>query len=205
MPLCGLFRRMVTDRQAARKEESRIVKRARAVALVRSGKTRRAVAKELGASVRFVGNWLQRASERRRYTDAPRSGRPVKFTRATTRRAVVLSHTKTYGSVQRITQKLQAEKVDISKSTVRRMLRRTGRRYYKRAKKPKLTAAHRTMRLEWATRMINEPMEVINRMVFADEKRFAVGGEAVGVWRLPDEPRPIRETGKHRIMQTKHH
>jgi transposase len=187
---------MVTGRAQTRRDELKIVKRATAMEMVRSGKSRREVAKKLRMSYDWVCDTINRVTRHKRYSDTPPSGRPKKFTRVVTKKVVALARNPNYGSVRSIQQKLAGQNTKIAISSVHRLLRRSGHRFYVRPKKPKLTAAQRTARLEWARRMMNASTAAIHRLVFADEKRFSVGSTSIGVWRLPTEERPVRETVK---------
>ena len=59
-----------------------------------------------------------------------------------------------------------------------------------------LTEDQKKARLAYALAHVNDDDETIVKRVFADEKRFSVGGGNTGLWLLKNEPRPIREKSK---------
>lgn len=66
----------------SRRDEARLVKRARIVALARDGKGAPAIARELGVSEKMARQWLVRFNDGGLdgLADAPRSGRPPTYT-----------------------------------------------------------------------------------------------------------------------------
>lgn len=65
---------------------------------------------------------------------------------------------------------------NISRSTVRNLLRESGLRARTAARGPMLTVAHRRARLQYARDHVNCPMRNWNNVFFSDESRFCLYG-----------------------------
>ncbi len=129
------------------------------------GNTSAEVAAKTGLSVRQVNRIYARAIERgfepnqspmvlrdEWLEDAPRSGRPTKQTPDTTTRTVAKVRTDRYGrekSCADIAGELSTEGIDISASTIRRILKKAGYRKTKPTRKPGLTKKMKYNRLQW--------------------------------------------------------
>jgi hypothetical protein len=101
------------------------------------------------------------------------------------------------GSLRKVRAKLRSEGIDLSRTTIIRVAHREGLRSAVPIPKPKLTPEHRAARLAWVEAHKNDDEQTIRKLVFTDEKKFAVCDASHRVWLLPYEPTPIRETRKY--------
>jgi transposase len=194
--LVGFAENMARKPGAKLRHAGSVAKRAAVVALVESGKSYRHIARIQRCSIGFISNAVRRKSETNVHTDRSRSGRPSIVPPELARRTIRILRSKRKGSLRKTAAKLRDERTPLSVRTIRRIAKRRTHRYYKAREKPKLTVRHRKMRLDWCTAdLVNCEAEWYRR-VFTDEKYFIESDGAIGVWRRPEEPRPIREKSK---------
>jgi len=132
--------------------------------------------------------------ETKSHVDRPRSGRPLKATPAIAKVAVSLLRDTKVGSVRKARAKLRGKRIDLSIGTVYNIAHREGLRSAVPVPKPKLTPEHRAARLAWVNDRKDDDEKTIQKLVFADEKKFMVTDATHRVWLRPIDPTPIRET-----------
>lgn len=174
-----------------------LARRAEVVELTRLGYSYRTIARTKRVSLGFIAAAVKRYKLTKTHCDRPRSGRPLKATPAVTKKTISLLQKKKGGTVRKALAKLRGQGIDISRGTVLNIARRVHARSAVRIPKPKLTPEHKAARLAWVKTRLSDGEETIQRLVFADEKKFSVTDATDRVWLLPHEPTPIRETRKH--------
>jgi len=100
------------------------------------------------------------------------------------------------GTVRKVRAKLRGKGIELSVGTLHNIAHRKRMRSAVRIPKPKLTPEHRAARLAWVEARKDDDEKTIQKLVFADEKKFSVTDATDRVWLLPHEPTPIRETRK---------
>ena len=125
--------------------------------------------------------------------DAPRAGRPSKRTERAIEAITGALQTDRYGrekTCQLIaTELLQNCGIQLSEVTVWRVLRSAGYRKTKPTRKPGLTEAMKTARLEWCRRYEHWTIEDWKRVIFSDETSVVLGHRRGGyrIWRKSTE------------------
>jgi len=111
-------------------------------------------------------------------TDAPRSGRPTKRTEQVSELVAAEVRTDRYGrekSCANISGFLSEKGVNISASTVHRILRKNGFRKTKPTRKPGLTEAMKTARYNWCLERKDWTLEQWKDVIFSDETAVVLG------------------------------
>jgi transposase len=174
-----------------------LARRAEVVELVHLGYNYRSIASTKRVSLRFIAAAVKRYKETKSHCDRPRSGRPLKATPAVSKKVVSMLRDRKVGSLRKVRAKLRSEGIDLSRTTIIRVAHREGLRSAVPIPKPKLTPEHRAARLAWVEAHKDDDEQTIRKLVFTDEKKFAVCDASHRVWLLPYEPTPIRETCKY--------
>jgi transposase len=169
------------------------------------GYTSAEVAAKTGLSVRQVNRIYARAIERgfkpnqspivlrdEWLEDAPRSGRPTKQTPDTTARTVAKVQADRYGrekSCADIAGELSTEGIDISATTIRRILKKAGYRKTKPTRKPGLTKKMMHDRLQWCLAHQDWTLEDWKNVIWSDETAVVLLHRRGGyrIWRKADE------------------
>jgi len=169
------------------------------------GKTTSQISAFTGISTRQVNRIYARACERgfdpnelplvlkdEWLEDAPRSGRPSKQT--STNIDIVISKVQLdrYGrekSCADIAGDLSRQGIDVSASTVRRILRSAGYRKTKPTRKPGLTKKMREERYQWCLEHENWTLEDWKNVIWSDETSVVLGHRrgSYRIWRKSDE------------------
>lgn len=128
--------------------------------------------------------------------DAPRAGRPSKRTPELIETVTAAVKTDRYGrekSCDLIAFELQAKGLQISASTVWRVLRSAGFQKTKPTRKPGLSEAMRKRRLDWCIQHSSWTLEDWKKVIFTDETSVVLGHRRGGyrVWRKADEAHNI--------------
>ena len=173
-----------------------LARRAEVVEMVRLGYNYRSIASTKRVSLRFVAAAVKRYKETKSHADRPRSGGPLKATPAVAKKVVSMLRAQKGGTVRKVHAKLRGKGIDLSIGTVHNIAHRQRMRSAVRIPKPKLTPEHRAARLAWVEARKDDDEKTIQKLVFADEKKFSVTDATNRVWLLPHEPTPIRETRK---------
>jgi len=174
-----------------------LARRAEVVELVRLGYNYRTIARTKRVSLGFVAAAVKRYKQTKSHCDRPRSGGPRKVTPRVETMTRTLLHNTKVSSVRKVRAKLRGKGIDLSRGTVHNIAHRGRMRSAVRIPKPKLTPEHRAARLAWVNTRMGDDEKTIQKLVFADEKRFMVHDATHSVWLYPNEPTPIRETRKH--------
>jgi transposase len=169
------------------------------------GNTSAEVAAKTGLSVRSVNRIYARAIERgfepnqsplviqdEWLEDAPRSGRPTKQTPDTTTKIIAKVRNDRYGrekSCADLAGELSEEGIDISASTIRRILKKAGFRKTKPTRKPGLTKKMMQARLQWCLRHKDWTLEDWKVVIWSDETAVVLLHRRGGyrVWRTAEE------------------
>lgn len=124
--------------------------------------------------------------------DAPRSGRPSKQTKDTTSAVVLTVRRDRYGrekSCADIAGMLREKGIELSASTVYRILKKAGFRKTKPTRKPGLTKQMREDRLKWCLEHKDWTLEDWKNVIWSDETSVVLLHRRGGyrVWRKADE------------------
>lgn len=169
------------------------------------GKTSAQISEETGISVRQINRVYARAIERgfepnhRPFVlrdewleDAPRSGRPSKQTPEITEKITSQVRNDRYGrekTAADLAGALSLEGIDISSTTVLRILKAAGFRKTKPTRKPGLTKKMRAERLQWCLAHQHWTLEDWKRVIWSDETAVVLLHRRGGyrIWRTKDE------------------
>ena len=138
--------------------------------LLAEGKTEAEVANLLGCHRTTVVRYRMKASNG---VVTPVRGRPRKLTARDKRalaRMIVRGESKTAVDATKIINSEREDKVSFA--TVRRALKEQGLKAVKKAKKPRLSSAHRKARLRWAREHENWTIEDWKRVIWSDETKI---------------------------------
>lgn len=175
-------------------------KRARVIALRKTGQTYR----EIGLELHLCASTAQRIFKKYGptedfYYEEPKSGRPHKLTDADVRlaaRMIIKGEASTAKEVQ------EQEFPTIHPATLQRALHAYGLYAYKKPTKPLLTKAHADKRRAWAADYGKWTVEAWNAVLFSDESKFDLFGSdgQQWCWRTPGQrldPRCVKKKVKH--------
>ena len=174
--------------------------RYRAVGMVNGGTPQVQVAKELRIEPRTLRRWM--ALDRKGEALENRGGRGRKTAMSRVAKIVVAkSVMKRHQSTRKLARKLSAKNHPASKSAVHRYLRQCLRlKPLKPRVEPKLTAAQRRKRLDFAKSRINWSIQDWRRVLFSDESPFELfhppNRQNDRVWAQNSSEVPVIETVK---------
>lgn len=169
------------------------------------GKTSVEISEKTGISVRQVNRIYARAIERgfdpnhvpltlrdKWLEDAPRSGRPTKQTEQSTAAVISKVRQDRYGrekTAADIAGELSSEGIDISSTTVLRILKKAGFRKTKPTRKPGLTKKMKQDRLQWCLEHQHWTLEDWKNVIWSDETAVVLNHRRGGyrIWRKSDE------------------
>ena len=136
----------------------------------------REIDRRLGVSEKCVRTTLRNYSEFKQVKDLPRSGRPRKLSEKSENYIFRMQRKDPKKSYKNIAREFNESSVNItiSKSTVRRVLKRKGLDAFVAARKPLLTARDRLQRLRWCRERLKWSVEEWARVLFSDEANFEV-------------------------------
>lgn len=169
------------------------------------GKTTAEVAEKTGFSTRQVNRIYARAIERgfdpnhmplvirdEWLQDAPRAGRPVKQTVEVRKEIIAKVRTDRYGREKAcadIAGELSLQGVNISSTTIWRVLKKAGFRKTKPTRKPGLTKKMKAERLQWCHNHKHLTLEEWKNIIWSDETSVVLNHRRGGyrIWRTADE------------------
>lgn len=165
-------------------------KAAQAVALLEAGHSQREVSRRLNMSRSTVQRVNQRYQESGDFVRRPGSGRS-RFTSERDDRYIAVTSLRNRGlnAVEVQQQLREVRGVDVSRWTVRRRLREKNLTPHRAATGPKLTPAHRRLRLQFARKHAEWTLELWGSVLFSDESRICIHGNdgRRRVYRRPGE------------------
>ena len=139
--------------------------------LQQCGKSVSEIAEALGRSYNCVANYIKREGP---YKYG--GGHPEKLNERAKRQIIRSLTVRDPPSLSKLISEL---KLEVSKETVRKFNQNDGFKYINCLKVPALTASHKSKRLDWAKRTLNDITggELdIKKITFSDEKRFLLDG-----------------------------
>lgn len=146
--------------------------REKVIQLYKSGKGYKKISKDLSMPISTVQSLIKKWKIRGSVDTKPRSGRPTKIS-ATTARKIVRDVKKnpqtTSGDLQA---SLQKSGVAVSRSTIRRHLKKTGLHGRIARRKPLLRQCHKTARLKYAKQHLEKPESFWHKIIWSDETKI---------------------------------
>ena len=139
--------------------------------LQQCGKSVSEIAEALGRSYNCVANYIKREGP---YKHG--GGYPEKLNERAKRQIIRALTVRDPPSLSKLISEL---KLEVSKETVRKFIQNDGYKYINCVKAQALTAIHKSKRLDWAKRTLNDITggELdIKKITFSDEKRFLLDG-----------------------------
>lgn len=131
------------------------------------------IAKRIGCSHAFVSRWVGRYQVYGHVQDKPRSGRPAKANAAAQQHLVMAAQHPECRSAADIAAKAkQDHQLDLSISTVKRLLRQNGLQHLSPVARPILTAKHKLQRVRFAKAIIRRFNTSKRRWLNTDSKMF---------------------------------
>ena len=190
--LCGTFSIFVGDFgtfQAMRRHLTG-VEAAQAVGMVQSGVVQRTVAAHFNVSQSVISRLWNSFHQTGVVAERPRSGRPRSTTARQDRYLANMSKRQRFQSAVKLNRDFEtATGVRVTAQTVRNRLHGANIRAFRPAVRPKLTARHRTARLQWTRNHVNWQLRHWTPVLFTDESRFCVDFHdgRRRVWRMQGE------------------
>lgn len=182
-------------------KEHSLSTRYRAVGMVNGGMTQGQVAEELGVGVRTIKRWMARDRQGEALENRKGRGRKTSISRVA---KIVLAKSvlKRHQSTRKLARKLTGKHHPVSKSTVQRYLKQCLHlKPLKPHRQPKLTAAQKRRRLEFARAHANWSIQDWRRVLFTDESPFQLchppNRQNDRVWAHNSSEVPVTETVKH--------
>lgn len=163
---------------------------AQVVTLLQEGYNQRQVARELNLSQSAVSRVYRRFLETGGFTRRPQTNRHRSTSERDDRFIVLTSLRNRHLTGVDVQQELRrVRRVAVSQWTVRRRLKKANLTPKRPARGPKLTAAHRQARLQFAREHLNWTIEQWSSILFTDESRMCLhGNDRRGrVYRRPGE------------------
>lgn len=144
--------------------------RGRIVGMLESGRSVKAIAREMGVCPKTVRKWRDRFNERNNVERKEGSGRPRSTTPETNE--IIYEESQgldgdTFYTARQLANRLG---LNISPRTVVRILKEMGIHSRRAAKKEYISMYHRFVRLQYATRLGDLPALSYARVIFSDEK-----------------------------------
>jgi len=180
-------------------------KRGLIVSQHKKGKTSKEISDGLEVELRTVNNILKQYKEKGNIIPKVSTGRHRILSPRDERELVLTVRREPTTSTSTLRRSLNRK---ISGMTVRRTLARAGLHPSRMRKKPRLTAAQRRARLEWAKEYAKKPATFWDNVIFSDESSFHTHEAIKGrfVWRFPGEElkpnmvQPVTKFGGHKLQ-----
>lgn len=153
-----------------------------------------------------IGQWIKRFEEaaaknipdEQAVLSQPRSGAPVKATKLVQNKIIKHAKGKRKRGTRKVVKWLHGKGIDVSRSTVRRVLHNHSLFPYKRSKQPRLTAAQKTKRVRFAREYRNHDWE---NTLMTDESDFnlfaATNPQNDRIWHDDPDQVPPQELVNH--------
>lgn len=145
------------------------------------------IVQALGCAFSTVEYNISKYLETTEIKDRERSGRPATLSEGDSQYEIAFQELKTHRTltVQKLSDYLSREKdIQISKSSLHRLIQKWGFRPVCFKRKPCLTAKHKEKRLKFAEEHSDDDFD---QTFFSDEKYFVFSTEGFKVWKRPDE------------------
>ena len=167
----------IDNQEKKKKPRTTPAKRAQVLLSLQKGYTTRAVGRAHNISFSTVSRIKQRWSTNRSLEDLARVGRPTSLGEPTQRRIVNLITSRKCSTAVEVRAYLAKNaNMDISVSTIRRILRSHGLVSGVKKKKPYLSDSHRKARLAFAKKYENWTVDDWSKVIWSDESRFKIFG-----------------------------
>ncbi|AYV86737.1 MAG: transposable element Tc1 transposase [Sylvanvirus sp.] len=153
-----------------------------------AGYTNSDIVKKLKCSFHTVEYTISKYLQTNEVKDRERSGRPPTLSENDPSYEIALQELKTHRTltVEKLSQYLSQEKnIQITKSSLHRLIQKWGFHPVCFRKQPYLTEKHRDKRLRFSEVHLNDDFD---NVVFSDEKIFIFSTEGFKVWKKSDEP-----------------
>lgn len=152
-----------------------------------------ATAKYMKKSEGFVRRWVEQYKRENNVNDQPN----VKPNRATTskedQRIAKVFEQNPGLSLRQGAERLRRSKINVSRETLRKRLRKMSLKYRSTMKKPLLTQEHIEKRMQWATENLTTDW---NSVIYTDESSFWLSNPLTRAWCRANK-RPVVRTIKH--------
>ena len=190
-----------TDQVSNMVKEHSLSTRYRAVGMVNGGMTQGQVAEELGVGVRTIKRWMARDRQEEALENRKGRGRETSISRVA-KIVLAKSALKRHQSTRKLARKLTGKHHPVSKSTVQRYLKQCLHlKPLKPHRQPKLTAAQKRRRLEFARTHANWSIQEWRWVLFTDESPFQLchppNRQNDRIWAHNSSEVPVTETVKH--------
>lgn len=167
------------------------------------GKSYQEIAELLCMRKSTVGNIVRRFKNEDRIEDNARSGRPKKLTEHDERVIIrTIKRDPRISAPKLVSVVAESLAIDVSESTIRRVIYREGMHGRIARKKPFVSEVNRIRRISFAKDHLSHGIEFWKRVIFSDESKFNIFGSdgRVNVWRKPNtelQKEHLRATVKH--------
>jgi transposase len=178
------------------KDNSKLDCRKKVVQMRLSGQTYNSIKKKTGKSKSYVQRWISRFKNNGSVFNLKRKIKPRKVFEPIKKKIVKLVRNNNRNSCRTLSKKLNADGINISKTTVNEVLRSEGFKNVKPKKKPALTEIQKKNRLKFANQYKTKNLTFWKKCIFSDESPFEEGGNCQKVWIKKDDPTPICPTKK---------
>jgi transposase len=130
----------------------------------------RAIAKSLHRSPSTIQSFIQRLDEKGSAEISKGIGRKRKTTKKQDQLLITLSQKNPFFTAPRLRKELRKKRINLSVTTIKERLREAGLGGYTAKRKPLLTQAHRSARLDFARRWLKKKAAFWETVIFSDEK-----------------------------------
>jgi len=147
-----------------------------------------AIAKQMGCRHGFVKRWVTRHQQLGHVRDSPRSGRPHKATAAAVQHVLMAAQLPECTSAADIAARTKQDlEVQLSRSSVTRILKRKGMQHLSPKVVPLLTAMQKAARIKFARAALRTEVVSWRRVLITDSKYFKLYamGKPAGRWCTP--------------------
>ena len=182
---------LIDNQIGKKKNHTTPTQRAQILLLLQKGYTTRAIGRTRHIASSTVSRIKKRWLENRTLEDLGRVGRPPSVGEPTQRKMVnLITSRRCSTAVQVVSHLKEKENLEVSASTIRRILREHGLVSGIKRKKPFLSASYQKARLDFCKKHEGWSVEDWSKVIWSDESRFQIFGSdgKQYYWKRPEEP-----------------
>ena len=158
--------------KTAVKKNNKLENRISVVQMRLSGQTYKEIQNKTGKHKNYVRRWVERFKKNGAVFNAKRKNKGRKISIVIKKKICKLIKTNNRSSCRNVAKRLKSEDIDVSKTTVHKILKESGYKNVSPQKKPALTQKQQKSRFDFAKMHESKKSSFWRRVIFSDESPF---------------------------------